>query len=1134
MRRLNVRLLAWLAVVFVPGAVGVHLLHGFQVNRNAEALVERAREKRAAGATDEAAGLLGRYVGLRPDDAAASAELATTLLMRLEATRPTRRDVSRAFAALEAAVRDNPADGPLRLKLAEFCARVGRHADAREHVARLAMPAGETAPDGVAPIALAVVHARAAIGTGEPSEAVQLLATATGFDLQSRSFGSMPGSSDSDTATALMLLAALFEGPCDDPAAADLMMQRLQQAGPDDPQVWITIADWHLEHDNLEAAEAVIERNLHLPADDDRLHRIRGLLAIRRGRPEEAMATLRAGLTLHPESRPLQAMLAELLLAQGDLSGARAAIEPLRAAEGAEAPLVEFLQGWLFTEEGQWLQAKQVLLRLRPQIASADQLRQRVDLLLARCHAALGAYDEQLFMCQSLLAETPTLTAARIGAVSALAALGRPSEALELFEDASGTLPSEATSLRAECLLAAGQASAAVDLLTPAVEDAPDDPRLRASLIEAVLRQQGPEAARDLLAMAPAAVATTPPLLLIRGLLAVSLPQEDADRELTAIESMTGSLPADDCRIVLAGLARLQTARGDVDSAARLWAAVHERHPDDTAAWWEFYDLSVGTGDIEAARRAVDAIERIMGQSSAEGRTARAGHLLLRVAIAMPHRDDMLIDEARQLLLEAEAERPRWQRIHFLMAEADRLRGDIDAERQRLQQAIALGSPQTSVARRLIALTVAARQFDEAARLADGRVEDAVLVAGLLARRPEPAAWRIAVTVLERLASRGLTPIPQRVQLADLRDRLGRWQECRDDLQSLAAAPDTPPAITALLVGKLIDHRELAAARSWFAKLTRTSPSTDELLTLEARLAAASGDQPGALAAAEKLVPVRPLSTATAEVGRRTARLMEELQCNELAGHLLTEVAAASPAAIVEQAEFLARHGEIDKAIERLSHAPPEIPRERVLQAAVTAMRAADPAESPRVFATVARWLDEAGHHHPNAPAFVLLRAEFEGARGNVAAAEALYRSVLEDERADEAVQAVAANNLAFKLAMPETADEAATLIDTAITILGLHPDLLDTRGLVRLAQGDATAAITDLEDACLVPSPSKLLHLAGAYLAAGRTEQAAATIERFRRPMAAPALDTRDRKLLLHIEQALSEKTSSSPLQHP
>lgn len=876
MRRLNVRLLIWLVATAAPAAVGVHLLHGFQVARNADTLVTRAHEKRAAGETDEAVQLLSRYVGLRPDDATASAELATTLLTRLETIPPTRRAVAQAFAALESAVRGNPADAPLRLKLAEFCVRLGRHADAEQHLALLPSSRATADEESLSPAAVQLIRGRAAIGTGNHDEAVRILATVVGFDPEGKTFIAPAVATDADSATALAVLAALFNDAFDDPATADLIMRRLPAVAPEDPQAWITLARWHLHRRDLEeaafaaaqsrrlaaddaetavvcfevalargddtTAEQAISQGLAAHPDDERMHRGRGLLAIRRGNPAEAVAAIRAGLARQPASSPLLAMLAELLLEQGDPAAAHDAIDTLIAQEGHEPPSVAFLEGWHLVETQRWPEAKRVLQRLRPQVLAADQVRRRIDLLLARCYAALGMFDEQLAVCQAVMAEAPELMPARRDAATALAALGRPAEALELLDAAPDQMPHEGGLPRAECLLALGRVDDAIAYLTAATEQTPDDPGLQAALVEATLRQRGPLAAREQLEKVAPPLAATPPLLVARGLIATSLPGNEAEQEFAAIEAAAEPLAADDRRGVLAGLARLAAGRGDRDSAERLWGAICDADPDDLAAWWQRYDLAAATGDIEATEACGQAIEWITDGSSADGRAARAGLLLLRVAGSSPDGSDTLLDEARHLLLEAEAERPRWQRIQLFLAGAHRLRGDSQAERECLEQALTFGPRQAAISRRLIALLVAEQQFDEAVRQAGDSPSEAVFAAALLSQQAEEAAWQEAVVVLESLASRGPLPVPQRVMLADLRDRLGRWDECRADLQSLAAAANAPPAITALLIGKLIDHEELNAARSWLAKLTRNTPGAAGLLSLEARVAAASGD----------------------------------------------------------------------------------------------------------------------------------------------------------------------------------------------------------------------------------------------------------------------------------------------------
>src|SRR5262245_26945905 len=88
-RRLNVRLLAWLLGVGTLLAVGVHLLHGFQVQRGAAALLQQAARAEAQGQLDQAALFLNQYLACAPDDGAALVKYAE-VLEKLPASPQTR------------------------------------------------------------------------------------------------------------------------------------------------------------------------------------------------------------------------------------------------------------------------------------------------------------------------------------------------------------------------------------------------------------------------------------------------------------------------------------------------------------------------------------------------------------------------------------------------------------------------------------------------------------------------------------------------------------------------------------------------------------------------------------------------------------------------------------------------------------------------------------------------------------------------------------------------------------------------------------------------------------------------------------------------------------------------------------
>ena len=68
MKRLNIPLLAVLTIGSLVLVVGTHILHVYQVGRNADNLKERAKKAEANGDVDEQIRILRRYLRYRPDD----------------------------------------------------------------------------------------------------------------------------------------------------------------------------------------------------------------------------------------------------------------------------------------------------------------------------------------------------------------------------------------------------------------------------------------------------------------------------------------------------------------------------------------------------------------------------------------------------------------------------------------------------------------------------------------------------------------------------------------------------------------------------------------------------------------------------------------------------------------------------------------------------------------------------------------------------------------------------------------------------------------------------------------------------------------------------------------------------------
>ena len=114
----------------------------------------------------------------------------------------------------------------------------------------------------------------------------------------------------------------------------------------------------------------------------------------------------------------------------------------------------------------------------------------------------------------------------------------------------------------------------------------------------------------------------------------------------------------------------------------------------------------------------------------------------------------------------------------------------------------------------------------------------------------------------------------------------------------------------------------------------------------------------------------------------------------------------------------------------------------------------------------------------------------------------AAYNKLLARDDMPRLVRATALNNLAFILALksdkPEDLELALKSVNEAIEILGPISDILDTRALVYVANGDFQRAAEDMRLSVMVtPTPSKYYHLALAELGAGNESGAKAAWQR-------------------------------------
>ena len=573
-------------------------------------------------------------------------------------------------------------------------------------------------------------------------------------------------------------------------------------------------------------------------------------------------------------------------------------------------------------------------------------------------------------------------------------------------------------------------------------------------------------------------------------------------------------------------LGQLLERAGRRDQAGRWFEQAVEVGPDRAETWLSLLNYQVATGARTAAEVTLDRAAAALSDRTRTACLAQGNEMLGRQA------------DAERFYREVVAAAPQDIETRRNLAAYLLRRGQINEARAALEQIIDLaadGQPTKVWARRALAELLAEqgnfRTLQRAVALVgenldvSGRLppEDMAVQVRLLSRRGEPSCWRQAIDLIGAIAGQRPLTIQEQLQLADLQEKSGRWDDARNGLITICSAPNAPPAFLAMLVEKLVAHDEVAAARTWMRLLKKKLPESAATHALEARVALAQNDREAAVAAARHLLPAAEAEGLPRDQAVGIARLLEELGFAKAADRILSRLPADSPEVILAKVGFLGRQKRPAEALDLLEKHWTDVSLQRILQAGFEVVRDQD---TPGAHTTrLGDWLGKARREDPDSVMLALTLAELREIEGRPEEVEKIYRDVLARKDVPPQLLAVLSNNLAFHLAQPATASEARRLIEAAIEELGPQPDLLDTRGLVHLAAGDTTRALEDLREAALEATPSKLLHLACAELAAGDADAARRTLERARKKRIANSrLVSSDRERLQKLTAALAD----------
>jgi Tfp pilus assembly protein PilF len=385
----------------------------------------------------------------------------------------------------------------------------------------------------------------------------------------------------------------------------------------------------------------------------------------------------------------------------------------------------------------------------------------------------------------------------------------------------------------------------------------------------------------------------------------------------------------------------------------------------------------------------------------------------------------------------------------------------------------------------------ATRLIEQNAR--DGKLppEDIQAIVQLLSKRPEPESRAKSVRLIEQLAQiRALQPREQLV-LGQLYEIQGDWSRAKELMVSSLTEQGQDPEAVLAFAQALTKHGEYDEASRWLTTLDeimgKVEPRVSNalkpaLVELRAKVLAKTGQEQQAVAVLRQLVP-SPLPPSEIRRLAEVAMLMEQLEQYDAAQQLLEEYVSQEKRGTIALAAFLGRRGQVDKAFAMMEEARKQQKISEVLPVALETLRYNPDQATPERFKLLEDWATAGMQLEADVPRIKLLMAEIKDLQGKYDDVERIYREVLASKDTTPAQAALVKNNLAFLLAVTnKDLPEALKLINESIDVMGPMSDLLDTRGLVYLNQGDLKQAMADLKlSANDSPTVSKYLHLAQA-----------------------------------------------------
>ncbi len=760
-RQINYRFLAIFLIAVVLLGVGVHLLHGFQMRRNAVLFLREARAARQAKEAGTAVRYYRMYLDVRPHDVPVLAEYGL-LLCDLGQS-------GAAYGVLERVLRLDARQEEVRRRLVDVAIRLGRFRDAKEHLSFLQKERQEL------DVELLEKRARCEEGLGNYHEAAQLYRHV---------IAKAP-----DRLESYLHLADLLDKRLGQPEQAEAVIQELVDNASKVCRAWVLRADFLRGRrrfaEALESAQRALALDpknvvaLLLAAECARelerfeeavnyadqatqlaprlvqAYQVKANILVAIGRTEEAVATVELAVEHDPRNQQLRWHLANLYVEAKKLPQAEEIAGRLEK-ENFSPGLVQYLWGRIAMEKGEWRLARQLLRRARAALAAESEHVKYVDFWLGVVEGHLGNRDEQLLAFRRAISADPFWVPARLGAATALAALGQTysavqesrqafalggnrvdagiqllslliltnlvapksevswTEAEQLVEALEKAAPDDwrPVLLRAEILVAQKQVEQARHILREARNKWPKEVEVWLAEVALERRQRQFDRVDTILQEAERELGDNPRLRLARAHAWLEQFGENATERIRQLGERVSEWSREERAQLLVGLGAFLLQLNDFEVARQYCSEAAKLLPHNLRARILLFDLALRAADPEALGEVVAEIEQIEGQG-ALWHYGRALELVLRSIVSKENH----WSKARNLLMQAAALRPAWSRVPLLLAEIAERQGDSQQALAYYQRAFDLGEDNPRVIRRLLQLLYERQRYGEADRV---------------------------------------------------------------------------------------------------------------------------------------------------------------------------------------------------------------------------------------------------------------------------------------------------------------------------------------------------------------------------------------------------------------------------------